>query len=245
MFYSLTPDNGFDVKRAAVIIQARMSSSRLPGKVLRPIGGRPMLGLLLARLEGLDRDMSVIVATSTDESDDPIAKFCEDQETLVYRGDLDDVLGRFCAAARVTQADAVVRLTADNPMVDAAAVRTALAAFNSSTLPGGIGVSNHVRGRRDPYGYAVEVVERTALEDAHRENLSPSLREHVTQVFAERNQLQLFTIEDDDVSNLRWTVDTLDDFNSVHKMLSELGPTVGRKRAIEWCQTADDHVNHR
>src|SRR5687768_16608333 len=105
--------------RVLAVLQARMSSRRLPGKVLRPIEGRPMLGWQLDRARRARRIDSLVVATSTHASDDPIAAFCAAEGFGCWRGDLDDVLGRFVGAVRAWgPCDHVVRLTGDCPLID-------------------------------------------------------------------------------------------------------------------------------
>ncbi|MCB0964211.1 MAG: NTP transferase domain-containing protein, partial [Acidimicrobiales bacterium] len=109
-----------------VVVQARAGSTRLPGKVLAPIGDRPMLGLMLARLAPLADRAHLVVATTVHDRDDPVAAVAAEAGWAVVRGDEDDVLGRFLEALGRHRADDVVRLTADCPLIDPAVVAAAL-----------------------------------------------------------------------------------------------------------------------
>jgi CTP:molybdopterin cytidylyltransferase MocA len=115
--------------KAAGIIQARMGSSRLPGKALMEVGGRPMLGLVIERLRRSARLEDIVVATSGEDEDDAIAALCMDMDAAVARGSKSDVLGRFAAACALTDADVIVRVTADCPFIDAGLIDTGLSAW--------------------------------------------------------------------------------------------------------------------
>ena len=104
--------------RVVAVVQARMTSRRLPGKVLTPLAGSPVLGLVVGRLRRATRIDEVVVATSTDPSDDPVAAWCAQPGIRCHRGSLDDVLDRFLGAARASGATHVVRITADCPLID-------------------------------------------------------------------------------------------------------------------------------
>ena len=101
-----------------IIIQARMSSSRLPNKVLKPIEGRPMLAYLIERVKKKKNTDKIILATSVDPSDGPIEEFCQELSIECYRGKLDDVLDRYYQAALKYQLDTIVRVTGDCPIID-------------------------------------------------------------------------------------------------------------------------------
>ena len=146
-----------------------MKSARVPGKVLRQLAGRPLLGHLLDRLCTLG--MPLVVATSDDRSDDAIASFCVAEGVAVHRGPLDDVAARFVGAARERGIDPIVRVSGDSPLLDPAIVRRALELWEPGLL-----VTN-VRPRSFPTGQSVEVFELAALE---RAELTPEAREHVT-----------------------------------------------------------------
>src|SRR5437016_4690285 len=108
--------------RTAIIVQARMTSSRLPGKVLMPVAGRPMLEQQLRRLRRCRRAHEIVIATTINSADDPIAEVAWRQGVCLFRGSEYDVLGRYVKAARKACADVVVRVTADCPLIDPAVV---------------------------------------------------------------------------------------------------------------------------
>ena len=181
---------------AGVIVQARMGSARVPGKVLRDLAGRPLLGHLLDRVRTLG--IPLVVATSDDPSDDAIESFCAAENVAVHRGALDDVAARFLGAARERGIDPIVRVSGDSPLIDPAIVRHALELWEPGLL-----VTN-VRPRSFPTGQSVEVFEREALEAA---DMSPEAREHVTTTLPARLQVRNFS-HTPDLSDLRLTLDT-------------------------------------
>lgn len=216
------------------VLQARTSSTRLPGKVLRPILGEPMIGRhleRLARCATLDR---LVVATSVDPSDDPLAAYCESRGATVFRGALDDVLGRFGAAAAAQgEVDHVVRLTADCPLADPAVIDACVRLH----LESGADYTSNTLERTYPDGLDVEVVTARALAEAVREATDPFEREHVTPFFyrrPDRYRIAQLT-QDRDLADRRWTVDTADDFDFVERVyaaLFEADPAFGQDRIL-------------
>jgi spore coat polysaccharide biosynthesis protein SpsF len=204
------------------VLQARMSSTRLPGKVMRPLAGEPMIGRQIERLRraaSLDR---LVVATSTGAEDDPLAAYCEGLGAPVFRGPLDDVLGRFAAAAEAFgPAEAVVRLTADCPLADPEVVdevvRTHLASGADYT-------SNVLPNRTFPKGLDVEAVRTEALLSAAREAADPYEREHVTPFLYRRpERFRIASVErSPSLADLRWTVDTPEDYAFVCRVYDAL-----------------------
>jgi spore coat polysaccharide biosynthesis protein SpsF len=160
-----------------VLVQARMSSQRLPGKVLAPLGGRPLLELLLERLAHARRADAVVVTTSAEPADDPIEAFCVARGTPVFRGALDDVAGRMRAAAEAHGLDAVVRVSGDSPFLDQALVDRAVE-LHAQT--GAEVVTNVHPVRTFPPGQSVELLELGALRRALGMMESTEDREHVT-----------------------------------------------------------------
>ena len=207
------------------IVQARMSSSRLPGKVMKPILGRPMVARQIDRLARCHRIDRLVLATSSEPSDDPLAELCQAEGWLCYRGSLNDVLGRFDGAAVAHgPAGHVVRLTADCPLIDPATVD---ATIERHIKTGADYTSNGLPGQRTfPNGLDVEVMTAAALARTAREATTKSNREHVTQYIYENPQL--FKIEGvtqaRHLGNLRWTVDTPADLEFATMVYSELLP---------------------
>lgn len=206
------------------ILQARMSSTRLPGKVMADILGAPMIGRQIERLRRARRLDRLVVATSLDPSDDPLAVWCEGQGLPLHRGSLTDVLDRFHAAlGRFGPADAVVRMTADCPLADPSLVDRAVEAH----LAGGFDYTDVTSPRRTfPHGLDVEVAAAGALEAAWREAADPYEREHVTPFLYRRpERFRLGHVNSPvDRSNLRWTVDYPADLDFVREVYAALYP---------------------
>ncbi|TFV91754.1 spore coat protein [Oxalobacteraceae bacterium OM1] len=205
------------------ILQARTSSSRLPGKVLKSIVGQPMLARQLERVRRSARLDRIVVATSTDPSDDTIATLCADLGVDCSRGSLNDVLDRFYQTALPYRPQHVVRLTGDCPLADPILIDEVIDFYRD-------GKYDHVSNAGDPPtfpdGLDVEVFPFTALEAAWHEATLPSEREHVTPFIynhPERFKLGQYRNETD-LSALRWTVDEPADFELVSKLYEALYP---------------------
>jgi len=207
------------------ILQARASSSRLPSKVLKPILGRPMLAHQLDRVRRARALDDLIVATSTDSSDDPIEVMCASEQVRCFRGSLDDVLDRFYQAALPERPRAIARLTGDCPLTDPSLIDRVVEFFHSDRFD--------IAGTSESYpdGIDVEVVRFDILEHAWRHATKPSDREHVT-LFVHR-QPDRFRVgrypSDVDLSHMRWTVDEPQDFELVKRIYEALYP---RNRAF-------------
>ncbi|MBF9143945.1 cytidylyltransferase domain-containing protein [Hymenobacter properus] len=208
--------------RVVVVIQARMNSSRLPGKVLLPLplsSETTVLGHVVARAKRVVPSPQVVVATSTLAADDAVAAAALALNVGVFRGDEQDVLARFVGAAAAHQAEVVVRITSDNPALDPAFMRAAvthhLATQADYTLTTGL-----------PLGTNVEVITTTALRQAAAEATRPEEREHVTPYL--RRHPELFRLQTlpltvpPAVADLRLTVDYPSDYALLHLLFSEL-----------------------
>jgi spore coat polysaccharide biosynthesis protein SpsF len=206
---------------ALAVVQARMSSTRLPGKVLADVGGEPLLGLLLRRLGRAAEVGAVCVATSDHPDDDPVAELAAQSGARVHRGSLDDVLGRY-AGAIGAHTGPVVRVTGDCPLTDPAVVDAAVQLFAQS--PGTLYVQN-VEPRTYPDGLDVEVVDAAALRQLAAEATDPAEREHVT--LGIRRDPSRFPVAvlpgPSELAYLRWTVDTPDDLEFVRAVVERLG----------------------
>jgi len=209
--------------RVVIVIQARMGSSRLPGKVLMDLHGRPLLERQIERLRRSRTADAIAIATSADERDDAIAALAQRLGIASFRGDEEDVLARFAGAADTFQADVVVRVTADCPLIDPDLLDRCVARLLDD--PGLDYVSNTLE-RTYPRGLDVEVLTRDALERAHREASDPDDREHVTRfVWRQPGRFRLGGVADgDDHSALRWTVDTQEDLEVVRAVFDDLYP---------------------
>ena len=189
-----------------VLVQARMSSQRLPGKVLAPLDGRPMLGLVLDRLAHARLPDAIVVTTSSEPADDAVADFCAERGATLHRGPLDDVAGRLLAAGEEHGLDAVVRVSGDSPFLDQALVDQAIAIHRDS---GAEVVTNVHPVRTFPPGESVELLTVDALRRAIALAAAADDREHVTPPVY--RQPDAFRIESfaapEDRSTVRLTVD--------------------------------------
>lgn len=202
------------------ILQARVSSSRLPGKVLMPIVGRPMLRHELDRVRRAQTLDALVVATSAEPSDDPIAQLCTDAGVDCFRGSLDDVLDRFYQAALAHRARVIVRLTGDCPLVDPVLIDRVVEFFRD----GGFDLA--ATADTFPDGLDVEAMRYDVLEQAWTAATKASDREHVT-LFV-RRQPGRFRIgrfvSGADLSHMRWSVDEPQDLEFVRRVYDALYP---------------------
>ncbi len=225
-----------------------MGSSRLPGKVLKPIAGVPMLTHVVRRVRQAALVDEVIVATSTAPEDDAIAEWARDCDALLFRGSLHDVLDRVYQAARAQLADVVVRVTADCPLIDPALIDRTLRALQGELAP-----QDQVIGRRTPpishlpptplpfdfaanrlpppwtrtypVGLDVEACTFDALEAAWENADQPYEREHVMPYLYQRQGVANVVLlhAEADYGQLRWTVDTEEDLRFVQAVFARLG----------------------
>ncbi len=214
------------VNETLIILQARMSSSRLPNKVLMPILTKPMLAHQIARLSKVKTPHKLIIATSEQSSDDAIAALCEQLNVACYRGSLDDVLARYYHAARHAndhkKIKHIVRLTGDCPLIDADIIDKVISLYLSKKVD----YCSNCAPATLPDGLDVEVFSLAALKKAYQLAKKPSEREHVTPFL--RNNPQLFSTinytHQPDLSHFRWTVDEPEDFELVTKIYQALYP---------------------
>jgi glutamate-1-semialdehyde 2,1-aminomutase len=205
------------------LVQARMGSTRLPDKVMKPVCGRPMIDLLLSRLSGARTLAHIVVATSTEPQNAPLIAHVKALGFDAVAGSERDVLGRFVEVAAAYAPDAVVRITADCPLVDPQLVDRVVAAFITS----GADYCSNVEPATFPDGLDVEVFRFEALLRASREATEPFDREHVTPylrrapVFSRAN-----VAHDTDLSGLRWTVDEPADLEVVRGVFGHFAPRV-------------------
>ena len=206
----------------AAIIQARSSSRRLPGKVLLPLAGAPMLARQIERIARASSLDQLLLATSDLPEDDAVAAIATAAGIACYRGSLDDVLDRFYRAASAAKADHVVRLTGDCPLIDPAVIDGCVAFYRD----GGFDYATNALEPTWPDGLDVEVMRFAALETAWREASTMLEREHVTP-FINRNP-DRFRVGHYrgplDLSAMRWTVDERRDYSLVSGVYERLYP---------------------
>lgn len=207
-----------DRRSTVAFVQARMGSTRLPGKVLLDIAGQPMLVRVVRRAERGQRLDQVVVATTVEPEDDAVVQVCERHRLEVFRGDAQDVLDRFVQAARAYEAEVIVRLTADCPLIDPALIDRTVDAMHQA---GANFAANRLPWDRSyPIGLDVEVCTIEALEQAGRQASTPEQREHVMPyLYQGRPADQLVLIRNDqDLSWMRWTVDEPADLELVRRI---------------------------
>ena len=207
--------------RAAVVLQARMGSTRFPGKSLARINGRSLLARAVERLQV--SGLPVVVATTTDAEDDAIESAACQAGAEVTRGSASDVLGRFEAAALANDpVDHVVRLTGDCPLIDPEVIDRLIELH----VDGGFDYSSNVRVLTFPDGLDCEVMTRRALREMAAEAREPYEREHVTAfIYRRPERFKLGSLVNDVVlGHLRWTVDTPADFKMVEAVFGALMP---------------------
>ncbi len=209
--------------RVVAVVQARSGSSRLPRKVLAPVGHKSLVERVVAQVRGSRLVDDVIVATSTEPSDDELARHLEHSGIKVFRGALDDVLARFVGAAEAADGDVIVRITGDCPLTTPDTIDAVTLAFFRS----GVDYATNTAPYSRPDGLDVEVMTRAALQRAHAETESgggPD-REHVTPYLRRADWARkLFYVHRDgpDGRGLRWTVDGPEDLEQVRRIWERL-----------------------
>ena len=205
------------------IIQARMSSTRLPGKILLTVLGKPLLEYQIERLRRVRKLDDLVLATTHNPCDDQLVDLCRAWGLNCFRGEEDDVLDRYYHAAREYEADFVVRVTSDCPLIDPAVVDRVIEVYceNASDCDY---VANTLE-RTYPRGMDCEVFSMAALERAY-EAATGGEREHVTEhMYRRPDEFRLMGVKySSDQSAHRWTVDTREDFELVRRMLEALCP---------------------
>jgi spore coat polysaccharide biosynthesis protein SpsF len=210
------------VTRTVAIIQARTGSTRLPGKVLRPLLGEPLLAQVVRRVGRATSLDATVVATTAAPADDAIADLGAGEGWLVERGSEMDLLDRYLGAARAHAADRVVRITSDCPLIDPELIDQVVAALAAD---GSDYASNTLEPRTLPRGLDVEAMTMAALEEAGREDHDPASREHATPfLYRHPERFRLTRVSSPvDLSAHRWTVDTAEDYELVSRIYDALG----------------------
>lgn len=206
--------------RVVAIIQARMGSTRLPGKTLMDLGGKTVLDHVLDRLAFVPELDAIVLATTTNSEDDVIEAHCKQRGTTVFRGHPTDVLDRYHAAAHAQDAEVVVRITADCPLLDPTVISSVV---DAACLPDTDYASN-VHPQTYPDGLDAEALSSKALDAAWNEARLPSEREHVTPfVWKHPERFRLHSVtHQEDLSHHRWTLDDADDLAFLRAIVARL-----------------------
>jgi spore coat polysaccharide biosynthesis protein SpsF len=206
--------------KVVAIIQARMGSTRLPGKVLKDLEGETVLARVVNRLRGARLINEILVATTDRAADDSIVKECRSLSVMVSRGDQDDVLDRYFRAAQLTKADVVVRITSDCPLIDPEITDRTIAAF-LETSPD---YASNALVRTYPRGLDTEVMSVKVLGRVWHQARKRYEREHVTPyIYEHPAEFKLLSVTGDaDYSRHRWTVDTPEDLELARAIYARL-----------------------
>jgi spore coat polysaccharide biosynthesis protein SpsF len=211
-------------RKILIIVQARMGSTRLPGKIMKKVLGRPLLDFLIQRLKRVSLADGIVIATTKNPADGKIVNFCLGQEIFCFTGSEHDVLDRYYQAATKFKADIIVRVTSDCPLIDPLLIDK-LISFYLELQPNCDYLSNTIV-RSFPRGMDVEVFSYRSLELAAEQAVLPEEREHVTP-FIYRHP-ELFKIHSyihpEDNSKYRWTVDCPEDLVLITKILENIYP---------------------
>lgn len=209
--------------KVVAIVQARMGSTRLPGKVMKPIGGVPMIELLLARLARAREVDQIVVATSIDPGNQVLAEHVRKLGYACEMGSETDVLARYLQAARAHRADVVVRVTGDCPLIDPELVDEVIRGFKAS----GVDYFSNTSPSTYPDGLDTEVFSMAAFERAAAETSRPHDREHVTPYLRESGRFSQASLQAaENHGTLRWTVDEPADFDVVTAVFAHFAPNI-------------------
>ncbi|MEI8309166.1 MAG: aminotransferase class III-fold pyridoxal phosphate-dependent enzyme [Verrucomicrobiota bacterium] len=205
------------------IVQARMGSTRFPNKVMKPIGGKPMIEILLSRLSRAAEVDAILVATSEDSRNQPLVDLVRALGYLCYQGSENDVLDRYYQAAKSAAAQVIVRITGDCPLVDPGLVDEIIKRFRAAKVD----YFNNLSPLSYPDGLDIEVFSFEALEKAAHEAVQSLEREHVTTYLRENPAFTCGSMHyDQDLSALRWTVDEAPDLRLVERIFAHFYPRI-------------------
>jgi glutamate-1-semialdehyde 2,1-aminomutase len=204
--------------KIVAVVQARMGSTRLPNKVMKLLAGKPMIEILLARLSKSQEIDQIVLATSTDERNQPLIEYVSKLGYEVVVGSENDVLGRYLLAAKEVDADVIVRITGDCPLVDPTLVDQVVRVFKQSTVD----YCSNISPPSYPDGLDIEVFSMAALERAGKETIDPLDREHVTPYLRDSKKFSISAVASDcDYSGLRWTVDEEVDYEVISAVFEQ------------------------
>jgi len=210
--------------KVAAIIQARMGSTRLPGKILKKVLDKTLLEYQIERVKRANTIDEIIIATTTKESDDQIVRLCQQLSIPYYRGSEEDVLSRYYEAATKFNVDVIVRLTSDCPIIDSNVINKVVGHYLENQNQYDY-VSNTLT-RTYPRGMDTEVLSYEGLKRDHEQARERTYREHVTAyIYHHPDQFRLCNVlNEKDESKHRWTVDTEEDFQLVERIISTIYP---------------------
>lgn len=230
------------------IVQARMSSTRLPGKVLKDLCGKSVLAHVINRLKKCKKINEIVVATTLGKEDDDIEDEAKRLGVSCFRGSKDDVLSRYYYAAKSRNADIVIRVTSDCPCIDYKIIDEMINIFEIESISKKIDYFSNTFERTFPRGYDVEVFTFDILEQAHVNAKKEYEREHVTPYMYDSNngiKIKSYLSKNEDNSNYRVTLDTQEDFVVIKSIFEELysgDNYFDLKKVVNYLRNHDDIV---
>lgn len=229
--------------KVVAIIQARMGSSRLPGKMLMTLGNKPAFLHVVDHVRDCKTVNEIVLATTDTLLDNGLARLVEEKGILVFRGSENDVLDRYYQAAKQSNGDVIVRITGDCPLIDSSVIDSVVEVFLQSG--GKYDYVSNIHPPTFPDGLDVEVFSFGALEKAWEEAELSSEREHVTPYIWKHPEIfSAFNVSNDiDLSTERWTLDTQEDLDFLHLVIQEKG-----ERKLSWTEIKhiiDEHPEWR
>lgn len=210
--------------KTMIIVQARMTSTRLPGKVLKEVLGKTLLEYQIERLRRVRHADGIIIATTINTTDQPIVDLCNRLGVIVTRGSENDVLSRYYEAAQQYEGETIVRVTSDCPAIEPAVVDRIIEFYRANQ--GEYDYVSNSLTQSYPYGLAAEVFSFQALQEAAKEAISEPEREHVSPfIYTRPDRYRIGqVVHGQNLSHHRWTVDTPEDFELIRRLLETLYP---------------------
>jgi spore coat polysaccharide biosynthesis protein SpsF len=210
-----------------ILVQVRTGSSRLPGKVLLPLGGRPLFARMWERVTAANVNATFGVITTTDPSDDPVEALCQEMGARCYRGDVNDLLDRHYQAWKLWGGDAIVKIPSDCPLIDPKIIERVLSFYEANRER--FDYVSNLHPQSYPDGNDVEVMSAQALERAWNEAKAPFQREHTTPYFWDNPELfrvgnVLWETGLDLSTTHRWTLDYAEDYELIRHVFDSLYP---------------------
>lgn len=213
------------------IIQARMGSTRLPGKVLKKVKDKPLLEYQLERIQQSQLINEIVIATTQNEKDRKIIEFCNARDIYVFQGSEDNVLERYFQVAKEYDADVIVRLTSDCPLIDSELIDEVIRLYLNSEE--NVDYASNTLVRSYPRGLDIEVFSFKSLEQAYKQAVLKNEKEHVTPyIYNHPKTFKLVNMESlVDFSYHRWTVDTEEDFELIRRIIEVTYP---HTKDVKW-----------
>jgi spore coat polysaccharide biosynthesis protein SpsF len=209
-------------KKTAAIIQARMGSTRLPGKVMKDLKGKPVLWHVIERVKQAENIDQIIIATTTHRRDEIIFEKAKEWGVKAYRGSEEDVLERYYEAANNYETDTVVRITSDCPLIDPHVIDEIVKYYNNNDYTLVTNAGSDLNNRTYPRGLDTEVFSFEVLEKAYKNVEKKYQREHVTPYIYENYNDIFYYKNNKDLSNYRLTLDTKEDFELIKILYDKL-----------------------